>query len=178
MLLDCLGPSPDKYTSRRQRPPPCEACISNHATPTPASSQKLVLHKVLQQLKTPSETEAFAAGLLEYHYYKNALKLIDVQTCISVLQMVLETRAGLEAGVVSSGHAMAAARLDAQRSIAGWASEQIGGLSYLNYVRELSQRIDSDWEGIQQDLEVGMLLVMSAKQPKCLPSNPSLPCSC
>lgn len=75
------------------------------------------------------------------------------------LQMVLETRAGLEAGVVSSGHAMAAARLDAQRSIAGWASEQIGGLSYLNYVRELSQRIDSDWEGIQQDLEVGMLLM-------------------
>ena len=73
-------------------------------------------------------------------------------------QMVLETRAGLEAGVVSSGHAMAAARLDAQRSIAGWASEQIGGLSYLNYVRELSQRIDSDWEGIQQDLEVCQFL--------------------
>ncbi|KAK9864580.1 hypothetical protein WJX84_000690 [Apatococcus fuscideae] len=68
-------------------------------------------------------------------------------------QMVLETRAGLEAGVVSSGHAMAAARLDAQRSIAGWAQEQTGGLSYLNYVRDLSQRIDSDWEGIQQDLE-------------------------
>ena len=83
--------------------------------------------------------------------------------------MVLETRAGLEAGVVSSGHAMAAARLDAQRSIAGWAQEQTGGLSYLNYVRDLSQRIDSDWEGIQQDLEVctaGHALLCSASSSR------------
>ena len=34
--------------------------------------------------------------------------------------MVLETKAGLEAGVIGGGHRIAATRLDAQRSTAGW----------------------------------------------------------
>lgn len=34
-------------------------------------------------------------------------------------QMVLETKAGMEAGVVGSGHSFAASRLAAQRSTAG-----------------------------------------------------------
>ena len=34
--------------------------------------------------------------------------------------MVLETKSGLEAGIVGSGHSFAASRLDAQRSVAGW----------------------------------------------------------
>lgn len=51
--------------------------------------------------------------------------------------MVLETKSGLEAGVIGGGHGVAAARLDAQRSVAGWVSEQMGGLSYLFYIRDL-----------------------------------------
>lgn len=53
------------------------------------------------------------------------------------MQMVMETKAGLEAGVIGSGHSIVASRLDAQRSIAGWASEQMGGLSYLMFIRKL-----------------------------------------
>ncbi len=67
-------------------------------------------------------------------------------------QMVLETKSGLESGAVSSGHSFAAARLDAQRSIAGWIGEQTGGLSYLQNIRKLAQRVDSDWEGVRADL--------------------------
>ena len=52
-------------------------------------------------------------------------------------QMVLETKSGLEAGVIGGGHGVAASRLDAQRSVAGWVSEQMGGLSYLFYIRDL-----------------------------------------
>lgn len=69
------------------------------------------------------------------------------------LQMVLETKSSMEAGVVGAGHSFAGSRLDAQRSLAGWASEQMGGISYLDYVRGLAQRVESDWEGVQADLE-------------------------
>ncbi|KAL3139941.1 hypothetical protein ABBQ38_004231 [Trebouxia sp. C0009 RCD-2024] len=67
-------------------------------------------------------------------------------------QMVLETKSGLEGAVIGGGHSIAAARLDAQRSVAGWVSEQMGGLSYLFYIRDLANRIDSDWEGVKADL--------------------------
>ena len=68
-------------------------------------------------------------------------------------QMALETKAGLEAGVVGAGHRFAARRLDAQRSRAGWAQEAMGGLSYLNFIRKLVARVDSDWDGVKADLE-------------------------
>ena len=51
--------------------------------------------------------------------------------------MVLETKSGLEGAVIGGGHSVAASRLDAQRSVAGWVSEQMGGLSYLFYIRDL-----------------------------------------
>lgn len=51
--------------------------------------------------------------------------------------MVLETKSSLEAGVIGAGHSYAGSRLDAQRSVAGWASEQMGGIAYLDYVRQV-----------------------------------------
>ena len=54
-----------------------------------------------------------------------------------LMQMALETKSGLEAGVIGGGHSVAASRLDAQRSVSGWASEQMGGLSYLFFIRDL-----------------------------------------
>lgn len=69
------------------------------------------------------------------------------------VQMVLETKSALESGIVGSGHSFAATRLDAQRSVAGWINEQTGGLSYLHSIRQLVQRVDSDWDSVQADLE-------------------------
>jgi presequence protease len=68
-------------------------------------------------------------------------------------QMVLETKAGMEAGIIGSGHSFAGTRLDAQHSAAGWASELMGGVSYLDSIRQLVARVDSDWAGVQADLE-------------------------
>lgn len=72
-------------------------------------------------------------------------------------QMVAETRAALEAGVVGSGHRFAGARLAAQRSVAGWMGEVMGGYSYLEFIRALEQRVDSDdeqkgWPSVARDL--------------------------
>ena len=69
-----------------------------------------------------------------------------------LLQMVLETKAGMESGVIGAGHRFAAARLDAQRTTAGWVSEQMGGLSYLMYIRQLLARVESDWESVKVTL--------------------------
>ena len=68
-------------------------------------------------------------------------------------QMVLETKSGLESGIIGSGHSFAGTRLDAQDNIAGWVSEQMGGVSYLEFIRGLVSRVESDWEGVQADLE-------------------------
>ncbi len=51
-----------------------------------------------------------------------------------------ETKSGLETGVVSRGHSFAASRLSAQRTRAGWLTEQLSGLAYLDFIRALSKR--------------------------------------
>ena len=63
--------------------------------------------------------------------------------------MVLETRASLEAGVIGAGHRFATSRLDAQRSTAGWAKEQMGGIAYLGFIRALAGRVDSEWDAVK-----------------------------
>ena len=60
-------------------------------------------------------------------------------------QMALEEKASLEAGVVRAGHAVINTRLKSRFDEAGWANEQIGGASYLFFLRDLITRIDQDW---------------------------------
>lgn len=43
----------------------------------------------------------------------------------------------------------AGGRLAGQRSIAGWVSEGMSGLSYLEFIRTLSKRVEEDWQGVQ-----------------------------
>ncbi|KAL4856502.1 Presequence protease 1 [Chlorella vulgaris] len=78
-------------------------------------------------------------------------------------QMVLETKSSMEAGVIGAGHSFAASRLDAQRSVAGWASEQMGGVAYLDFIRGLAARVESDWEGVQADLEAIRKVLLQRK---------------
>ncbi len=69
-------------------------------------------------------------------------------------RMVLEEKARQEHGLVPAGHMVVAARLRAALSGAGRLTESTGGISYLNFLRGLSQRIESDWEGVLRDLEI------------------------
>ena len=59
-------------------------------------------------------------------------------------QLVLETRSGMEGRVQGAGHSIAASRLEAQDSVAGWVNEQMGGLDQLEYLRKLTKRVDED----------------------------------
>jgi len=62
-----------------------------------------------------------------------------------VMQMVMETKAGMESALVSAGHRFVNSRLRARYNMADWISEQMGGVDYLFFLRDLIGRIESDW---------------------------------
>jgi Zn-dependent M16 (insulinase) family peptidase len=68
-------------------------------------------------------------------------------------QLVLEEKSQLESGIPFMGSRYASLRLLSGLSEAGWAAEQMGGISHLNFLRRLADRIASDWDAIHADLE-------------------------
>ncbi|CAI5508537.1 unnamed protein product [Closterium sp. Naga37s-1] len=77
-------------------------------------------------------------------------------------QFVAQRKQGMESRFLGSGHSIAASRLDAMDSLAGWANEQMGGYSYLQYLRALEKRVDEDWPGVAASLEQIRQVVLSA----------------
>ena len=68
-------------------------------------------------------------------------------------QMVLEEKAGVEEALIPSGHQMVSVRLRSHFSEASWASEQMGGISYLFFLRELARAVDERWPEVLDSLE-------------------------
>ena len=80
------------------------------------------------------------------------------------LQMALETKARMEAGVASAGHRFAASRLQAMDNGVGYVQEKMSGYEYLKYIRTLVKRIEGgDWAGVQADLEKIRACLMAQK---------------
>ena len=68
-------------------------------------------------------------------------------------QMVLEEKARQEEHLVPGGHQAVNLRLRAHFSEAGRLSEQLSGVSYLFFLRDLAGRIDTDWSSVSSTLE-------------------------
>jgi Zn-dependent M16 (insulinase) family peptidase len=68
-------------------------------------------------------------------------------------QIVLEEKADKEATFGFVGHVPASRRLRAHFRASDWANEQMSGVSYLFFLRDLLGRIDTDWAGVLADLE-------------------------
>jgi Zn-dependent M16 (insulinase) family peptidase len=68
-------------------------------------------------------------------------------------QMVLEEKAGLEHALVPSGHHFVGLRLRAHFNQADSLQERMGGLENLFFLRELADRMDTDFSGVLSDLE-------------------------
>jgi presequence protease len=68
-------------------------------------------------------------------------------------QIVLEEKAGIEAGLVPGGHRYVNQRLRAQFGEAGWARDQMSGIGYLFALRELATDIDKRWKSVLKRLE-------------------------
>lgn len=67
-------------------------------------------------------------------------------------QMVMEEKARVEQKLVSAGHSMVNLRLRSHFSEAQWAAEQMGGVSYLFFLRNLVTAVDEDWTGVCRTL--------------------------
>ncbi len=75
-------------------------------------------------------------------------------------QMVLEAKARVEQKIIPNGHEMVNARLRAHFSEAHWATEQMAGISYLFFLRELAETVDNNWEEVLQTLrEIHRVLI-------------------
>ncbi len=68
-------------------------------------------------------------------------------------QMVLEEKASEEGSLIPAGHQVAAGRLAAHFSEAGWLKEMMGGVEYLFFVRQLAEDVEKDWPSVLEKLE-------------------------
>jgi Zn-dependent M16 (insulinase) family peptidase len=82
-------------------------------------------------------------------------------------QMVLETKAGIESSLVPGGHRMVNSRLRAQFDQAGWVAEQMGGVSYLFFIRQLAQDVEQNWPIILEKLEQVRQKLLNRKNMLC-----------
>ncbi|KAK9286762.1 hypothetical protein L1049_015166 [Liquidambar formosana] len=68
-------------------------------------------------------------------------------------QFVSQSKAKMENQLRGTGHAIAAARMNAKLNVAGWIAEQMGGVSYLEFLQSLVEKVDQDWAAISSSLE-------------------------
>ncbi|CAN1773318.1 Presequence protease 1, chloroplastic/mitochondrial [Linum perenne] len=68
-------------------------------------------------------------------------------------QFVQQSKAGMESQLSGGGHGIAAARMAGKLTSAGWIKEQMGGVSYFEFLQALEERVDQDWDGISASLE-------------------------
>jgi presequence protease len=66
---------------------------------------------------------------------------------------VLEAKARQESGLIPAGHMVVNGRLRAKFNEADWADEQMGGVTQLLFLRQLSEDVEKDWPGVLAKLE-------------------------
>ncbi len=68
-------------------------------------------------------------------------------------QIVLEAKAGQEASLIPEGHRVVNTRLRSAFDEASWVAEQISGVDYLFFLRQLAEAIEEDWPSVMANLE-------------------------
>ncbi|MCP4424352.1 MAG: peptidase M16 [Chloroflexi bacterium] len=68
-------------------------------------------------------------------------------------QMILRAKAGKEASLTPSGHIVTNLRLRSHFAESAWASEQMGGIENLFFLRQLTEEIENDWPTVLAKLE-------------------------
>ncbi|MDR3476109.1 MAG: insulinase family protein [Devosia sp.] len=78
-----------------------------------------------------------------------------------IRQMVLEEKAGFESRLSGMGNSLMAMRVRAGFHEADWVAEQLSGVSYLFFLRQLAAEIDADWPAVEARLEAIRRLVVN-----------------
>ncbi|MEP7199356.1 MAG: peptidase M16, partial [Chloroflexota bacterium] len=82
-------------------------------------------------------------------------------------QLVLQEKARQEAGLIPSGNAFASSRMRAHFNAADWAAEQMGGISYLFFLRELAVAVENDWPSVLAQLEAIRRALINRRMMLC-----------
>lgn len=85
--------------------------------------------------------------------FRDVLLTVKLDDQARFRQIVLEAKAGEEAGLVQAGHIVVRSRLSSYLNEAAWVAEQMGGLNYLFFLNRLLPEIESNWESVLQQLE-------------------------
>ena len=84
---------------------------------------------------------------------KDILLTVKLDDKKRFMQMLLEEKAKTEQGLIPSGHQFVNLRLRAHFGEAHWASEQMGGISYLFFLRKLIRAVENNWSEVLGALE-------------------------
>lgn len=79
---------------------------------------------------------------------EDILSIPDFANKTRFQQILLEEKSSMEAGIIPSGHRVVNNRIRAQYSPSAWITEQISGIDYLFFIRELIDSFDKKWEEI------------------------------
>ncbi len=82
-------------------------------------------------------------------------------------QMMLKAKAGKEASLVPSGHMVTNGRLRAHFVASAWASEQMGGIDHLFFLRQLADVVENDWPSALAKLEEVRRLLVNRNSMVC-----------
>ncbi len=82
-------------------------------------------------------------------------------------QLVLKAKARMESGLVPGGHSIVNTRLRAYYGEAGWLAEQLGGVSYLFFLRQLAEQVENDWPAVLAKLEQLRKLLVNREGMVC-----------
>jgi Zn-dependent M16 (insulinase) family peptidase len=96
-------------------------------------------------------TTAQADDLLDI--LRDVLLTVKLDNPARFSQMVLEAKAKKEAGLIPGGHSVINTRLRAHFDRAGWAAEQMRGVSNLFFLRQLAQDVKENWPAVLDKLE-------------------------
>ncbi|CAM6087081.1 unnamed protein product [Calypogeia fissa] len=98
-----------------------------------------------------------------FHLMGVVLKDVQLNDSKRFKQFVSQSKSRMEGFIMGRGHSVAATRLDAKLNLAGWVGEQMGGLSYLEFLRSLEKRVEEDWPSVAQSLEEIRTALLSRK---------------
>jgi len=85
--------------------------------------------------------------------FRDVLLTVKLDNQERFQQMVMEEKARQEQKLVPEGHQVVNLRLRSHFNEADWAAEQMRGISYLFFLRELKQKVEEDWPGVLTILE-------------------------
>ena len=84
---------------------------------------------------------------------RDVLLTVELDNQERFRQMVMEAKARYEQRLVPEGHQVVNLRLRAHFNEADWVAEQMKGVSYLFFLRDLIRKVDEDWPGVLANLE-------------------------